>query len=154
LTQLRFYTTSFMAWLALVFMFFVGTVLRGRPERFIGATVVTTLAAVLLLAAVNPEARIATANVERAVAGAELDHAHLQGELSADAVPVLVSSLDRLPPADQCQVAEWLTRRWGAEARRDSEGDWRTFNRSRSRARALVRGQEARLLALACAPAV
>jgi hypothetical protein len=153
LTQLRFYTTSFMAWLALVFMFFVGTVLRGRPQRFIGATVVTALAAVLLLAAVNPDARIAAANVTRAGAGAELDHAHLQGELGADAVPILLASLAQLPPADRCQVAEWLTRRWGTEARRDSDGDWRTFNWSRWRARALVRGQEPRLLALRCAPA-
>lgn len=37
LTQLRFYTTSFMAWLALVFMFFAATVLRGRPQHFMAA---------------------------------------------------------------------------------------------------------------------
>jgi hypothetical protein len=114
----------------------------------------TALAAALLRAAENPDARIAAANVTRAGAGAELDHAHLQGELSADAVPVLLASLAELPPADRCQVAEWLTRRWGGEARRDSDGDWRTFNWSRWRARSLVREQEPRLRALHCAPAV
>ncbi|CAN5705791.1 DUF4173 domain-containing protein [soil metagenome] len=152
LTQLRFHTTSFMAWLALVFMFFVATVLRGRPQRFIGATIAAAFVAVLVLAVVHPEARIAAANVARATAGAELDHAHLQSALGADAVPVMLASLASLPPADQCQVAQWLTARWGTEARRNSEGDWRTFNWSRSRARTLVRENEQRLLALPCAP--
>lgn len=106
---------------------------------------------VLALAVANPEARIAEANVARAATGAELDHAHLRSELGADAVPVMLASLASLPPADQCQVADWLTSRWGNEARRGSQGDWRTFNWSRTRARSLVRRNEPRLRALSCA---
>src|SRR5205085_5750237 len=34
LTELRLYTTAFMGWLALVFVWFAATVLRGARERF------------------------------------------------------------------------------------------------------------------------
>lgn len=148
LTQLRFYTTAFMTWLALVFALFAATVLRERPRRFAAGVVGSALAAVLLLAAANPDARIVETNIERARAGAAFDTAYVRADLGADAVPALVRGLDRLPPADRCATAAWLLERWGPGSR--PEGDWRTWNHARDRARRLVRENEAALRALAC----
>lgn len=148
LTQLRFYTTSFMVWLALVFLLFAATVLRERPRRFVAGVVGSALAAVLLLAAVNPDARIVETNIERARAGETFDHAYVRAELGADAVPALVRELDRLPADDRCATADWLLERWGPDAR--GQDDWRTWNYARDRARRLVGENEAPLRALGC----
>jgi hypothetical protein len=150
LTQLRFHTTAFMAWLALVFVLFATTVLRDRPRHFISGVVGSALAAVLLLAAVNPDARIVETNIERALSGAAFDHAHVRAELSADAVPALVRALNRLPVDGRCETAAWLLERWGVDARR-GEDSWRTWNHGRERARRVVRENEAEIRGLACA---
>lgn len=149
LTQLRFYTTAFMAWLALVFVLFATTVLRDRPRHFVAGVVGSALAAVLLLAAVNPDARIVETNIERALAGAAFDHSHVRAELSADAVPALVRALDELPVDGRCETAAWLLQQWGTDARR-REDSWRTWNHGRERARRVVRENEAEIRGLAC----
>jgi hypothetical protein len=60
--------------------------------------------------------------------------------------------LPSLPQSSQCATAHWLVTRWGEEARAARPGDWRTWNHSQTNARRLVREDEARLRALACAP--
>jgi hypothetical protein len=151
LTHLRFLTTAFIIWLAVVFVLFSVTVLRGAPRGFVGGAVTTALAAVVLLAVVNPDARIVEANVERARAGAEFDAGYLR-ELSADAVPVIIAALPTLPPAGRCATAHWLVTRWGADSRAAIQGDWRSWNYARSKALRLVREQEDGLRAQACPP--
>lgn len=148
LTLLRFYTTAFMAWLVVIFLLFAATVLRERPRSFAVGVIGSALAAVVLLAVINPDARIAETNVERARAGATFDHAYVQRELGADAVPVLVRDLDRLPAAARCETAAWLLQRWGAEAR--TRDNWRTWNLGRERARQTVGDHEAALRAVDC----
>ena len=148
LTQLRFYTTAFMGWLALVFVLFAATVLRERPRRFAAGVVGSALAGVLLLAAANPDARIVETNIERAHAGAQFDHTYVRADLGADAVPALVRALDELPADGRCATAAWLLEHWGNDSRR--EGDWRTWNYARDRARRMVRGNEASLREMAC----
>jgi hypothetical protein len=150
LTQLRFYTTAFMAWLAVVFLLFAATVLRDAPRRFAGGVVATALASVLLLAALNPDARIVEANVERARAGASFDVDYVNRELGADAVPALVAALPSLPDAARCATARRLVERWGTNA--EVRGDWRTWNHARSTARRTVRENEAVLRELSCPP--
>lgn len=151
LTHLRFLTTAFIIWLAVVFVLFSVTVLRGAPRGFVGGAVTTALAAVVLLAAVNPDARIVEANAERAREGAEFDAGYLR-ELSADAVPATLAALPTLPEASRCATAHWLLTRWGAESRAALQGDWRSWNYARSKALRLVHGQEDRLRELACPP--
>ncbi|MGH7605772.1 MAG: DUF4153 domain-containing protein [Gemmatimonadales bacterium] len=152
LTHLRFYTTAFIAWLAVVFLIFAATVLRGAPRYFTTGAVATALAGVMLLVAVNPDARIVDTNVERARDGADFDAAYVR-ELSADAVPALVAGLPSLEEADRCATAHWLVERWGADAERGHGDDWRTWNYARVTARRVVRENEAMLRAVACAPA-
>ena len=65
LTQLRFYVTAFVAWLAVVLAWFILTVLRGRRDRFAFGALVTAFAAVLAINAVNPDAFVARTNLDR-----------------------------------------------------------------------------------------
>jgi hypothetical protein len=104
LTGLRFYTTAFMAWLAVVLVWLVATVLLqvspggvGR-RRFAFGALVTILALVALLDLANPDAWIARVNLDRAVSGAgqPLDAAYLTGGLSLDAVPANVAGLAKV----------------------------------------------------------
>src|SRR5439155_15568837 len=41
MTELRFYTTAFMGWLAIVWVWFLATVLRGQRKRFAFGALVT-----------------------------------------------------------------------------------------------------------------
>ncbi|HET9292677.1 MAG TPA: DUF4173 domain-containing protein [Gemmatimonadales bacterium] len=110
LTELRLYTTAFMAWLAVVFAWFAATVLRGRRSRFAPGTLVAGFVTLVLLNVANPDALIARVNLERAAAQGDLDTAYL-ARLSADAVPTLLSNQRQLTPADRCALALALTNR-------------------------------------------
>lgn len=114
---------------------FVATVLRGSRERFAFGVLTTGLLAILLINAVNPDALVARVNVGLMEAGERFDAYYLT-RLSADAAPVLVESLPHMSELDRRMIEDHLRARWGGE------GDWRTWNPSRSRARHLV---EARL---------
>ncbi|MDP1570081.1 MAG: DUF4173 domain-containing protein [Vicinamibacterales bacterium] len=151
LTQLRFLTTAFIIWLAVIFVLFSATVLRGAPRYFTAGAVTTALAAAVLLAIVNPDARIVEANLQRAHLGAAFDAGYVR-TLSADAVPALVAALPTLPEPGRCATAHWLVTRWGSEARARRPGDWRTWNYSRANAQRLVQEHEPLLRTLACPP--
>ena len=139
LTEARFYASAFMAWLGVVFAWAGATLLRGRVAQFALGTLVSGWAWVLLLHAVNPDARIVNVNAARAARGLELDAEYLAG-LSADAAPALAAHADRLlasqtAPRTQCQL------RWafhGAAQRAERAGDWRGWSLSRARARRVV----------------
>lgn len=66
LTELRFFTTGFMLWLAVLFLWFLVTVLRGRRERFAVGALASGFAAILVVHAVNPDAVIARVDARRA----------------------------------------------------------------------------------------
>ncbi|MGH7537412.1 MAG: DUF4153 domain-containing protein [Gemmatimonadales bacterium] len=150
LTELRLYTTAFMAWLAGVFGWLLWTVLRGARPRFAFGALVQALAVFAGLHLVNPDAMIVRVGVSRASAGAPFDAAYVAGSLSADAVPALLEALPHLRPTDRGEVAERLLTRWGAAATRGaapSPQDWRSWNWAESRARAMVRARMWELIA-------
>lgn len=153
LTLPRIYATALIVWLAVVFTWFIATVLRGRARRFVAGAVVTAMAGVLLLAAMNPEARVVDANAERARSGASFDAAYAMRELGPDAVPALVAALPTVPAQDACVVAHHLVQEWGSGSREAQMESWRSWNLARARARDAVRENEATLRGLACAPA-
>jgi hypothetical protein len=134
LTDQRFYTTAFMVWLAGVFGWFVWTVLRGARARFAFGALVQGMALLAGLHLLNPDAFITRTNAARAAVGTPFDAAYAAGELSADAVPALLHALPRLGEAERREVAKRLLARWGGPSTRD----WRSWNWSVSRARALV----------------
>ena len=139
LTEDRVYATAFMAWLGVVFTWFVITTLRGRRNRFAAGPVAAGIAAYFALAIANPDALIARVNLDRARHGAEVDASYLT-QLSADAAPVLHRHLDNLPPDARCHIAKKMLGYAALE-----QQDWRSANFSVVKARELAQDNATRL---------
>jgi hypothetical protein len=139
LTESRLYATAFMAWLGVVFAWFLVTTLRGRRNRFAAGPVAAGAVAAFALAVLNPDALIARVNFERAQEGAAIDIKYLS-RLSADAVPELLRHVNAIPPEGRCELARSLLRHHTDEA-----PDWRAANRSVVHARDVVRRNVATL---------
>ena len=140
-TELRFYV------LAAIVMLAVGVVatLVAIAIRRVGAVPKVLLAAGFVIAlacnVIGPQAFVTAQNIDRAANPAlvpadgqtGLDTDYLSS-LSADMVPTLINSLDRLPEYERAQVDAVL--RWKAwELRHDTAGSqWQSWNLSRQSA--------------------
>jgi hypothetical protein len=144
LTELRLYTTAFMGWLAVVFAWFVVTVLPGKRERFAFGMLVTGFLAIAVLHVLNPDEFITRTNLARVVAGRSFD-AKYATSLSADAAPALIGGLPSLSPQDRSFTAARILKRWTPP----EHTDWRNWNRSRRRAWSQVRENREALTELA-----
>lgn len=133
LTVDRLLAAAVMLWIAFTLAWFTLTVLRGRRTRFPLAVVVAGLAVLATLDTVNPEAMVVRVNVQRAVAGSELDVSYLS-RLSGDAVPAMVTDAGRLPAGGRRALLSALTERWS----RPDRSDWRSWNLGYARARSAV----------------
>ena len=100
LTELRFYVSAFMIFLAVLFVLFCCTVLRGWGGLFPMGTVGLGFAAIVVLHAVNPDQWIASANLANARAGRIFDPAYFKN-LSADAVPTVLANANALNILDR-----------------------------------------------------
>lgn len=140
LTEQRLYATAFMGWLAVVFVCFAFTVLRGRRERFAFGAMLAGFALIAVLHVVSPDALIARTNVERALEGRRFDASYVVG-LSADAVPALAAHLSELKPQDSRTIATRILKQWPAGER----GDWRSWSWGRARAADAVKNHRATL---------
>ncbi len=136
LTEQRFYTIAFMAWLAGMFGWFGATVLRGRRSRFVPGALAGAFAVLLALNVINPDALIAGVNLERARGGVSLDRPYLTS-LSADAVPTVLRGAESMSAADQCMALAELEARWGRDSKAGTE--WNLSRLAASRALAEVR---------------
>ncbi len=150
LTELRFYTTAFMIWLAIVLSWFAMTMLlRDRHNRFAYGALLSGFAAVILLNVVNPDAVIARTNLSRMENGARFDPYYLT-TLSADAAPVLVGALPRIgdeplyedvlvtPSGKERPTKGPTLREFVVDRYKSRTSDWRTWNFSRWRAQNLI----------------
>src|SRR6185436_2526709 len=106
------------------------TVLRGASRRFAFGAMVQALSVLAGLHVLNPDAFVARHNLERPGVERPFDVKYV-ASLGADVAPVLLAALPRLEQADACVAA----RRLAAWA--NAESDWRTWNWSRARAKAL-----------------
>lgn len=141
LTEDRIYATAIMGWLALVFILFAATVLRGRRSGFVLGAIVCGWLTVAVLDLVNPQAFVVRTNVERAVNGAQLDDRYV-ASLGADAAPALADAMTRLDGVARCSIL----RRFERTAKDRALGlpeDWRWWNASRSRAYRIARAATA-----------
>lgn len=151
LTELRLYTTAFMLWLGLVFIWFAWTVLvRSSRQRFACGALVAAFITVGLLHLLNPDAYIVRANAAHARAGRAFDAAYA-ASLSADAVPALISALPSLSRDERCLVARELSARWSGPAPWE---DWRSWSLARSRAWRTVSAHQEELREATCPPPV
>ena len=137
LTELRFHSTAFMLWLAVLLGVFVVTVLRDRREAFSRAAVGTAAIGIVLLHVVNPDERIVLAN---SCAVRPFDAAYAAG-LSADAVPVLLDVVDELGEPERRLLAKHMLTRWESAG----EPDLRAWSFARARARQHVEERASRL---------
>ncbi len=127
-TTVRFYPMVFMIWLAVVFVWFGWTVLRGNRNNFAWGAL---WSAIFILAAtnlMNPDDFIARKNIQLMQQGREYDAYYNASELSDDAIPAVIEGLEAMSEKDRCSSMSHLYRRL-VEAR--SEGDVRSFNFSR-----------------------
>lgn len=156
----RLYASTFMVWLALVFIWLWMTLLRGRPLRFALGFVSSAFVVLALLNIADPAALVARTNIARAESAAPgtaaADYPYV-ASLGGDAAPLLVDELLRSTSSDgevtsagRCVAATNLLGRWGSGSRRAAD-DWRQWNLARSRAVAVVRSAAPQLRAL-CEP--
>src|SRR5918997_1955639 len=136
LTELRLYTTIFMVWISVVLLWFVLTVLRARRDRFAFGALIAGFAAIFAINAMNPDALVASTNIDRMEEGKRFDAYYLT-TLSADAVPVLVESLPEI--GDTRLWKNYTVEEAVVDRLYPKEQDWRTWNLSRSRARQSVK---------------
>ncbi len=131
LSELRLYTTAFMAWIAVMMGLTAVTVLRGRRDSFALGAFIAALAAVVALVAINPDALIAETNLARLESGHEVDVDYLAG-LSVDAVPAMVASLGSLDAVTRASLFSALEPiRADLEERADR--GWRSWSWSHHR---------------------
>jgi hypothetical protein len=141
LTELRLYTTAFMAWLFAVFAWLSFTVLRGQRDRFAFGVFVAGLGVLVGLNGLNPDGFIVRRNA--ALADERLFDSAYALDLSPDSVPSLVANIDKVPLTERCAVGRELQRRYV-----ETDDDWRTWSWGRFRARDAVESSSE--LAAAC----
>lgn len=130
LTQLRFYTTAFMVWLAVVIAAFSATVLAGFRDRFVFYAISSGWAVIVAIHAINPDATIVYANAYRIDDGKTFDSEYIGKCLSADAIPALRALAEEGPERAPFEIA---TGYW-AQSVRNTGGDWRTWSLAKRRA--------------------
>jgi hypothetical protein len=120
-TVLRVLVSACELWLGVVYLLVLAAGVRLEGRWLARAVVGTGFAALVGLAAINPDRFIAERNVERYQATHKIDVWYL-AELSDDAVPVLAALPDDL-------------RDCALEFRRVAPDDWRSWNLARRQAR-------------------
>lgn len=144
LTELRVYTTAFMCWLALVFVWFAATVLRGARQRFACGALVAALLVAGALHFLNPDNLIVRTNAALATERGRAFDARYAASLSADAVPALLEALpsSTAGAGERAAAISTVLERWSPPV---AATDWRTWNWSRAEAWRAVRAHEASL---------
>ena len=127
LTTIRFYPSVVMIWLALIFIWFSLTVLRGAREQFAWGALWLALFVLGTLHVFNPDEYIVRTNIRLMHEGRAFDAAY-NSSLSDDAVPILLENLPTMNFEQQCRVKSKLSRRLD-EVR--NENDFRSWNFSR-----------------------
>lgn len=132
LTTVRLYPMIFMSFLALVFVWFALTVLRGARQYFAWGALWLAFAVLGATHVLNPDEFIVKTNLALMREGRAFDAGYNAG-LSQDAVPVLLGSLSELSLKDQCITRHVL---WGGLSSRNEqdENDLRSWNWSRWKA--------------------
>ncbi|MBK8810517.1 MAG: DUF4173 domain-containing protein [Acidobacteria bacterium] len=136
LTTVRFYPMVFMIWLAVVFIWFAITVLRGKRSQFAWGALWSALCVLGILHLINPNEFIVRTNIALMREGRSFD-VQYNSNLSDDAIPLMLESFPSLGAAEpldsiQSRMKTQLGRRL-CEIR--TETDLRSFNLARWRAK-------------------
>jgi hypothetical protein len=129
-TQERLAVHAVIWWLGAVFVLVVVAGAAWRGAWLPRAVVALTGSALLVFTLANPDALVASRNVERYSRTGSLDVDYLGAAMSADAVPAL---LELPQPSRSCVL-------WPVAARLADDEGWAEFNLARRRARTLLEG--------------
>ncbi len=131
LTTIRFYPMAVMILLALIFVWFSLTVLRGMRQQFASGALWLTLFTLGTLHVLNPDDFIVRTNVRLMQEGRGFDSDYVS-YLSDDAVPALLELMPTMSLDEQCVVKSKLRYRLRFT---QNENDFRTWNLARWNAR-------------------
>ncbi len=131
LTTVRFYPMVVMIWLAVVFVWFSLTVLRGARQQFAWGALWSAIFILGSLHFVNPDDYIVRTNIRLMQEGRSFDGRY-NSNLSDDTVPVLLESLPVMSFEQQCTIKDKLAQRL---RKTQTENDFRSWNFSRWKAR-------------------
>lgn len=139
MTTIRLYPLIFMSWLAVVFVWFAATVLRGTRQYFAIGALWSAFAFLAATHVLNPDAFIVKTNLALMNEGRQFD-ASYNSQLSDDAIPALMTQLPLLDGQNACAATSAMRNRL-ITARQ--EEDLRSWNLSRSIARQQLLQSEA-----------
>jgi len=126
LTQLRFYTTVFMAWVGIL-LFMVGpTILKGRRATFVRRGVAAAFVLMITVTIANPDGLITRVNLTSSV---PLDLGYV-GQLSLDRGPALAAMASQNCDAARVEFVH--------DAVQEDGEDWRSWSWSRYQAEQLL----------------
>jgi hypothetical protein len=109
LTTIRLYPMIFMAWLAVVFIWFAFTVLRGNRRYFAWCALWSAFIVLAITHVLDPNAFIIKTNLVLMREGRPFD-ALYNARLGDDAIPTLAASLQELNAADREIVVRQLSK--------------------------------------------
>ena len=140
MTTIRLYPLIFMTWLAIVFLWFGFTVLRGARQHFAWGAL---WAAFLILGAthvLNPDAFIVKTNISLMQQGREFDPSY-NSLLSDDALPVLFEAIPEMNDRNREIIMYRLAHRYCTD--REEGHDLRSWSLSRSTAFSMLEANRA-----------
>ncbi|MCC6245980.1 MAG: DUF4173 domain-containing protein [Gemmatimonadaceae bacterium] len=118
-----------VVWVAAIMIIAAFTTLRQRGHRFMPLTLGATIAWVAVVNLINLEGLVARYNIHRARTGATFDVAY-HTQLSADALPALVTGASRLSREQCTALTGTLAKSWEERLANPETGgrDWRSRN--------------------------
>jgi hypothetical protein len=147
LTELRFYSSVMMIWLAGVLLWFSLSVLRQQGGQFLFGAVISIFLSVALLHAINPDATIMRTNLERLAEGKSFDVDYIE-QLSADMIPTVAQRLSDVYNNEQnkgfsCALSLLLTQA-AATTHNDNDKGWLAWHWARYQSEQAMREMENR----------
>ena len=141
LTTVRLYPMIFVAWLAIVFVWFGFTVLREARQWFAWGALWSAFFVLGATHVLDPDAFIVRTNLALMAQGREFDTRYNSG-LSTDAIPVLIDAMPDLSVEDRCEVGSAIHYRYRELGQ---ISDVRSLNYSRKAAFYALRDNDALL---------
>lgn len=135
MTTVRLYPMIFMSWLAVVFVWFGVTVLRGYRRHFAWGALWSAFLVLGAAHVLNPDAFIVRTNLALMHGGRSFDAVY-NARLSDDALPTLIEGFPTLNSEDDKRAVLHLIAERYCEKR--EENDLRSWNLSRSQALSAV----------------
>lgn len=139
MTTIRLYPLIFMTWLAIVFVLFAATVLRGYRQHFAWAALWSAFFILGATHVLNPHEFIVRHNLALMREGREFDAFYNSHDLGDDAIPALLEGLPQMILEDRCEVGSAIHYRYRELGQ---ETDMRSLNWSRRKAFWLLRASD------------